>query len=1417
MKKLLILLMLLPMWLHGQVIPTTKNPDGSIVLSGKGSLGGLNDNVQLRRYKFPAQGNFEVSGYFRSISNKNSAVGFMFRNEGTATNKSLATAGVILQRDSLKCVIRYRNNTTMDLVASTPNISLPCHVKEEKNGNSLKYYYSKQPESATSINWILVLKVENVFTEWTGLNHNVLNPAGPTTATAVLASLNFKTVTLDTDTDTRPSCNNGGSFILASVTKTTGTLYNVDFTAANLTSAQVIIKNTVTNTTVRDITQAISTRPQSIDFGTLATGSYSVQMIGKSCKGTTNEKLFTVASDLPPPNMVSCKNGNNFSIASVTNVGGSTYAVDFNAANLSSTQVIVKNAGGTIVRDLIQTITQRPQNIDFGTLSTGNYTVQFVGMSCSGTSNAFGFSAVGPVGEGGGGSSGQTSFTNILKTVPLETQTDKFSVLPFAGVTTPLKNYDATRQFPKYPIIWHSKLDNFISANKKVWDLGISFPIDIKPNFGNQSGDGVLCVDYIRFADPNTGLPWANGIDPACNVSVNSFISARPFHRRAKGEGGTAIQNNFTNEQLYDSGIEYTRSDQFGYGDNVGQKTNTGYNSADVENGEHGRFEEIPIVIGMAINTFGHATSMYNQAINITFPNLSHYPLDYINGGYRTNGVNLDGTPAYDGNGNIIVNNVITEAWKPENKVTITTRGVSNKGLIDFENAKESSEVSCYASAAYFQGDVINYDGTNTRVTNKFGLNRNAEHIVAHTIYATQVRKWYLRKNFNDRGFYTLAKTLCDRGNIGLTTFNTGTTFVTNPALSAKHLPRKLAFLKTMFVPFEGSYFHHWDRNTVGKDIDGDNGDLAAINLIHQRKSTSVGNVSFVDLFDSFDFKLWTAEISYDGGTTWKQEKGTDYIMSPTSILHAQCITSNGIWAVLLGRSENTEAKSCKLRIMYNGVMRYFDVTPDMWETTNPQYATTPLANIPDKDKDYYYNLIDLNNVGGTSQSGTVVAPTITKNVANPTANQSVTFTSSGCQSSDYVTKWYTSDEGNLLATGLTFTVNAVNGNGYYAKCVGTSTISAASNTITFSIASNTDVTITEPNKPPLFFSNNQAPSFYDNLNNLPAIFQTPNNYDAVNDLVWLQNDKIKIGINLKRGGQIAWASLVNSTTNLVYNGYDGGFQIQIDAYQKRDGYVQNGKYSRARYNDVGQFSSDPNFSDPNGVIPLTSYNVTQGGDFRGYSQSVIDYRKVGTNGYYIKIRPLFYTLDREFSRTDIESTITLDEYAVKCDYKYTSFRTDGQYEGGGFDGGHAPVCFLVNNLTKYKSYTGNNPWTRDNAGIEDGNLPNESSGQTPLTKNSKERWSLVYNPANNVTIGVYANTSDTENSFGLKQKEVNGSDRQGGEFTGGYTILGRNFDLVPLFTNFDRSNFSKTISSYLIVTPDPNTFINTVYQVSGH
>jgi hypothetical protein len=414
---------------------------------------------------------------------------------------------------------------------------------------------------------------------------------------------------------------------------------------------------------------------------------------------------------------------------------------------------------------------------------------------------------------------------------------------------------------------------------------------------------------------------------------------------------------------------------------------------------------------------------------------------------------------------------------------------------------------------------------------------------------------------------------------------------------------------------------------------------------------------------------------------------------------------------------------------------------------------------------------------------------------ANPVAlieNIPVTFTASGSG----VISWYKNGE-SLNVNGLTYTVNQpTRGDIYTAKGSVNGLISAASNALTIIAAPyNSDVIITEPAKPPYYFSDGKPASHYDGNVNLPRIFTNEPRYDPVNDMVWLTNDKIKIGINLKRGGQLAWASLINASTNLVYNGYDGGFQVTLDAYQRRQGYTQGGEVAG---------SGSPGM--------VTSYNAIQGGDYLNHAVTLIDYRAV-SNGYYVKVRPIHYPLTKKLSETFIEATYTIIGRRVKIEYRYTSFRTDGQWDGAGFDGAGAPSCFIVNTLNKYKTYNGNSPWTF--SPVTGGRLPIINMGQNVASADATEYWGMVYDEQYpNSGLGIYTAESGTPNTyFVFKQMEVFPGNGPGTEFNSGFTF----FQPFIYFDNIDnhRGNYVKDITSYLIIGSE-REIRSEVYKIAG-
>ena len=489
------------------------------------------------------------------------------------------------------------------------------------------------------------------------------------------------------------------------------------------------------------------------------------------------------------------------------------------------------------------------------------------------------------------------------------------------------------------------------------------------------------------------------------------------------------------------------------------------------------------------------------------------------------------------------------------------------------------------------------------------------------------------------------------------------------------------------------------------------------------------------------------------------------------------------------------ESISVTFTVTGTGVISWFKNGIDLNIT-----GSTYTVNNPAKD-DVYTAKRTLSGV--TSSVSNAITVLITSSVSPPVLSSSVatvyegisvTFTATGASGTVF---WYKNGIA-LNVTGSTYTVtNPIKDDVYTAKILVGSVLSNDSNTITVVALPpppSSNVITTVPNKPPYYFSDGHPPSYYDGNLNLPAIFTNQPRYDPVNDLVWLKNDKIKIGINLKRGGQIAWASLLNATTNLVYNGYDGGFQITLDAYQKKDGYSQGGEVAG---------SGNPGMP--------TSYNVTHGGDYLNNSVSLIDYHSV-PNGYYVKLRPIHYPLNAKFSQTYIEVTYTIIGRSVKIDYRYTSFRTDGQYVGGGFDGAGAPACFIVNTLNKYKTFNGSSPWAF--LPTQGGNLPIANLGQNIAESHSTEHWGMVYDAQNpNSGIGIYNNTNNTSTTyFVFKQLEVYPGNGPGTEFNNGFTFFQPFID----FNIADRGNYVKDLTAYMMIGSEYE-IRSEVYKFSGH
>ena len=1204
------------------------------------------------------------------------------------------------------------------------------------------------------------------------------------------------------------SCNNGSNPFAVATAVYANSNVTFSFNASNLSNATWTILNG--STVIKTSTLQPTASSQTVNSGSLAAGNYIFKLDGISCNGSA-QKAFTVAGSVVTPSITSIPSapvaGDNISMNATGCVGNYNWYASNNSVAYAS------NAGSSTVNAVSAGVYYYATCI--GSSAPSNY-INVMGLATTGTGgNDNG-------GTGGTPTTGQLSFVNAIKSVPVETINGKYSPDAFPTISV-VNTFDAVvnKTFPNWSISWKVEGTNFSNSlrNRKTPNIGIPFMFDLAPY--PYGGYGQRCVDFVFPQDPNTGIVWAS--DEACGGvqynqyfgnlahTIANFSSVLPFYERAGDGGGAGLDkitewNGITDlAYFYDQG--HVGSERFGFRDWSGSgKANIGLADYDNE-GTFDTNKSLAILLGLASKSTGYVFDQYANILQGVYIDPSLYPNDFNNPNSAypqyTQLINeTNGAPNSGASGNIVNNVIERPFWNPTYKISIPSKFSGNRGIVDEPTILPSAEVSCLASATLAQGETYVFNTTgSTRVVNKFGMNANTQHMIARTIFSAETHKWYCVNKLDNRKMIIQAKILCDQQQNGLYLDQSNVnSYITNPAFANRHFNREHSFDIGAFVAFTGCEWNIWDRNNADQNLDGYNGAFGLINLLNQRKTFGTEVKSFVDLKPTAKFLLWTSEISYDNGVTYLKEKANKYVMTSSSIPQRQFITPDGYWGGFLARPENTENTSCILRVMYNGQNYTHTVNANMWETVDYANRNTPLSSLTNDKKDYYYFLIKLSN----SETGsTILAPSITSNVNSPTNNQSVVLSSSGCQAG-FTNQWYSANTLASITTNLNLTVTAVNGNGYFAKCVNGSTISEQSNVITFSIVAvgTGTVTITEPAKSQYFFSNGQPPSFYSNRANKPAIFTNTSTFDAVNDIVYLQNSEAKYGINLKRGGQLCYASLVGGDNNLIFNGYDGGFQVVIDATQILDPATIQGQTSSSPQNN-------------------NAYNTTMGGSHLNESQTLMDYHTVGGNGYYVKFRPLLYPFNGLISEVEIEVTYTLIGKALKIEYKYTSFRTDGNFPinptaPGGLKGWAVPICFLVEKLNRYQTYTGATPWNINSA-VEDGAIPNSTPGQGGagiLGKGTKEYWGLSYNQAENVGFGAL-NISEggTEGYMTFEQREKYSQNPPGGVFgNGGRTVM----DILTSVLVPNGGNYTKTTTAFVAVGT-PLQIRQAFYTNTGH
>ena len=228
-------------------------------------------------------------------------------------------------------------------------------------------------------------------------------------------------------------------------------------------------------------------------------------------------------------------------------------------------------------------------------------------------------------------------------------------------------------------------------------------------------------------------------------------------------------------------------------------------------------------------------------------------------------------------------------------------------------------------------------------------------------------------------------------------------------------------------------------------------------------------------------------------------------------------------------------------------------------------------------------------------------------------------------------------------------------------------------------------------------------------VNHGPSSGSAPSNPPPQSDRVYIENSRVRLGIDRNAGGAITYLSMGRDSANMVNNA-DLGRQLQSSLYSGPVPYLVPGKQP------------------PIPVWMNLGWNPVQTGDYYSQSANLLEYRRIDDTHLYIKTVPLIWPLNGVVAECVMEHWIELRDDVVHFRNRTTISRADTtQYEARTQE---APCMYLNGHWFRVVSYTGDQPFT--NAPISEF-APNFNIADRYATEN----WTALLN-RNGRGIGIY-------------------------------------------------------------------------------
>ena len=169
---------------------------------------------------------------------------------------------------------------------------------------------------------------------------------------------------------------------------------------------------------------------------------------------------------------------------------------------------------------------------------------------------------------------------------------------------------------------------------------------------------------------------------------------------------------------------------------------------------------------------------------------------------------------------------------------------------------------------------------------------------------------------------------------------------------------------------------------------------------------------------------------------------------------------------------------------------------------------------------------------------------------------------------------------------------------------------------------------------------------------------------------LWLENEKIRLGVDLERGGAITWLSAANGE-NLV-NNFDNGRQIQLSYFSGPVPFEAAGQKPAEHWKHIG-------------------WNPIQAGDDFHHGSKVVKH-EASAKSIYVKCIPLQWPLNHVEGECSIESWLELEGSVVKVRARLNNTRADKtQYRARLQE---LPALYANALFHRVVSYTGAAPFT---------------------------------------------------------------------------------------------------------------------------